>query len=133
MRNELGKIGTLRKPFQLNSNKLITYKAKPVIKELIDPLEDVKSNGLPSAEKFYDTIKFLVKLYIRRYHPSNRLPVVDICWDCFTHLYVGNNGASFLGRYDQSRSKLHTYITHGVKNFLIDLERKENRQIGFHI
>jgi hypothetical protein len=68
---------------------------------------------------------------VNRYHPSNRLPVEDICWDCFTHLYIGNNGANFLGRYDQSKSKLHTYVTHGVKNYLIDLERKASNKLKF--
>lgn len=127
MRSELIKKRLSKQPLQFNSNKLITIKAKPIIKKLRVPLEEMKSNTLPSVEKFYDIIKFFVKLYIRRFHPSNRLPVEDICWDCFTHLYLGNDRVNFLGRYDQSKSKLHTYVTHGVKNFLIDLERKTGK------
>jgi hypothetical protein len=127
MRSELITLGSSRQTFQINRNKLFTYKAKHVIKELIEPLEDLKSNTIPSPEKFYPIIKFIVKRHIRRFHPGNRLPVEDICWDCFTHLFVNDNRANFLGRYDSRRSKLHTYVTHGVKNYLIDLERKSGK------
>lgn len=67
-----------------------------------------------------ELVKGVVIQLQKRYHPNMVIQVSDLAWDCFTTLYTRR----FFDKYDYTKSKENTYLNNGVKNYLIDQERK---------
>lgn len=117
------KKSTVKKP----SEGLFTYSMIEKIRSITRFEESISEISDPSWDDIHEVVKIFVKHHIRRFHPSNRLPLEDVSWDCFTHLYLN----SFFGKYDPSSSKIWTYVAFGVKNYLIDLERKPSNRLDY--
>ncbi|MBN1599049.1 MAG: hypothetical protein JW894_12210 [Bacteroidales bacterium] len=118
------------KAFFKNATKgLYTHSMIQRIKSLTEFEKGITEIHGPSLIDSYLVIEIFVKHLIRRFHPNNKLPIEDVSWDCFTQLY--QNG--LFACYDESLANIWTWVAFGVKNFLIDLERKYNRHKKYFI
>lgn len=82
-------------------------------------------------------ISVMVRGMWRRFHPKHKGEIPELCWDCYVHImtFRGRSGKSFFERYDDNYTshgvKMNRmyYIKLGVRNWLIDQERKASRKI----
>jgi DNA-directed RNA polymerase specialized sigma24 family protein len=82
-------------------------------------------------------INNMVKAMQGRYHPKYKGDIKELAWDCYVHFltFQGRSGKNFFERYDDNleshgtRTNPMYHLKIGIRNFLIDQERKSSRRV----
>ncbi|MCB2196978.1 MAG: hypothetical protein KQH79_14045 [Bacteroidetes bacterium] len=125
IRDKVNKVEEPKK--NLKSGGLFTYSMIKKIKAETDFEKGIESINGPKWNDVYIVISIFTEHLLKRFHPNHSLSVEDISWDCFTYLYL----KGFFAKYDKKKSSKWTWVAFGVKNYLIDLERKYKKEKYF--
>lgn len=95
-------------------------------KETLTKLNNIDFSDMNSV---YPFVRKMVYGMCGHYHPNRRDPLDEVAWDCYTHFVI----KKYFERYDEKQAFKTTnkmyFIKIGVRNYLIDQERKAARRI----
>lgn len=89
----------------------------------------LNSIDFSNMEQTLTFVKRMVASMWMRFHPNKKDSIEDLAWDCYTHFVI----KKYFERYDENAAYKKTnkmfFIKIGVRNYLIDQERRETRRI----